>query len=203
MHLMDGVLSAPVLTGGFAIAGALCAWSAMKIRDEEIPRIAVLTAGFFVASLIHFRVGLSSVHLTFHGLVGVVLGRRAPLAFLVGLYLQAALLQHGGFTVLGVNTCIFAIPALIVWPIFRFISNGGEKRRMLAGFICGSIAVLLSGFLWMLVLITTDEDFKQLAYIVFVIHIPLMIIEGIITGFTIQYLSRVQPMLLKGVKKCD
>src|SRR5262249_24058426 len=54
----------------------------------------------------------TSVHLILNGLVGVVLGRRAPLAVAVGLTLQYLLLSHGGLTTLGINTCIVALPAL-------------------------------------------------------------------------------------------
>jgi cobalt/nickel transport system permease protein len=89
-----------------------------RVRDEEIPRIALLTAAFFVASLIHIRVGPTSVHLLLNGLVGVILGRRAGLAIPVGLALQAALLGHGGFSSLGVNACVMTFPALMAGGLF-------------------------------------------------------------------------------------
>ncbi|HZY88254.1 MAG TPA: energy-coupling factor ABC transporter permease, partial [Gemmataceae bacterium] len=79
VHISDGVLTWPWWAGGFAVAGLLALLASWRVRDEEIPRIAVLTAAFFVASLIHVRVGPTSVHLLLNGLVGVVLGRRAPL----------------------------------------------------------------------------------------------------------------------------
>ena len=63
---------------------------------------------------VHVRVGPSSAHLLLNGLIGVVLGRRAVLAILVGLTLQAILFGHGGFLTLGVNTCVMALPALAV-----------------------------------------------------------------------------------------
>src|SRR5215470_13163727 len=104
VHISDGVLAVPWLGGGFALAALLVVIGALYVRDEEIPRIALLTAAFFVASLLHIRVGPTSVHLLLNGLVGAVLGRRAPLAILVGLFLQVALIGHGGFLTLGVNT---------------------------------------------------------------------------------------------------
>ena len=92
----------------------------MAIRDEEIPRIAVIGAAFFVSSQIHIRLGPSvSIHLLLTGLVGVVLGLRAPLAIFVGLVLQAFLLEHGGRLALGVNTCVMTIPALLCWGLFN------------------------------------------------------------------------------------
>src|SRR5205823_13141938 len=118
VHISDGVLTLPWLAGGFALAAVLALLAAYRVRDEEIPRIALLTAAFFVASLIHVRLGPTSVHLLLNGLVGVVLGRRAGLAILVGLTLQAVLLGHGGFTTIGVNACVLTYPALLAGPLF-------------------------------------------------------------------------------------
>src|SRR5579884_4562323 len=101
VHIFDGVLSNPWLAGGFVLAGLLALLAAYRVRDEEIPRIALLSAAFFVATLMHLRLGPTSVHLLLNGLVGVVLGRRAPLAILIGLTLHAVLLGHGGFTTIG------------------------------------------------------------------------------------------------------
>ncbi len=199
MHLMDGVVTAPYIVGGYAAAAGLCAWSAYKIRDEEIPRIAVFTAAFFCASLIHFPVGPTSVHLLFNGLVGVILGRRAIIAFLIGLFLQAALFSHGGFSVIGLNTCIFGIPALMVGYLYHWFLGKKESMRFMAGMVCGALGVLFSGLLLMLILIFCQKDsFRTLAHFIFVAHLPVMMIEGLVTGFTVQFLSKVQPVLLKG-----
>src|SRR5665213_3688535 len=112
VHISDGVLTWPWLAGGFVLAGLLVAAAMVRVRDEEIPRIALMTAAFFVASLIHVPIGPTSVHLLLNGLLGVIVGRRAPLAVLLGLTLQAVLFGHGGFTTIGVNTCVMALPAL-------------------------------------------------------------------------------------------
>src|SRR5205809_294545 len=106
VHISDGVLPPAWQAGGFALAVPLVAIGLWRLADEEIPRLALFTAAFFVASIIHLRVGPTSVHLLLNGLVGVVLGWRAGLAIGVGLLLQATLIGHGGFTALGVNTCV-------------------------------------------------------------------------------------------------
>src|SRR5262249_2936782 len=118
VHISDGVLSWPVLAAGWALAGLLALLAARRIADEDLPRIALLTAAFFVASSIHVKLGPTSVHLLLVGLVGVVLGRRAPLAILIGVTLQAALIPHGGFSTIGVNTCTEALPALLAGWLF-------------------------------------------------------------------------------------
>jgi cobalt/nickel transport system permease protein len=115
---MDGVLTWPWLAGGFVAAGVLAVIGAWRIRDEEIPQVAVMSAAFFVASLIHVRVPPTSVHMLLNGLVGVVLGRRAALAIPIGLVLQVILIGHGGLATLGVNSCDMVIPALLGWMLF-------------------------------------------------------------------------------------
>src|SRR5437588_9406630 len=111
VHISDGVLTGPWLGGGFVLAALLVFFGAWRIRDEEIPQVALLTAAFFVASLVHVRLGPTSVHLLLNGLLGLVLGVRAGLAIPVGLFLQAALIGHGGFMTLGVNSCVLTLPA--------------------------------------------------------------------------------------------
>lgn len=197
MHITDGVLPAGMLAGGYVLGAAFCAWSAVKMRDEEIPRTAVFTAAFFLASLIHFKIAITSVHLLMNGMVGIVLGRRCCLAISIGLFLQAALFGHGGFSVLGVNICLFTIPALCAWQMFEWMKGFSNRYAFITGSICSGTAVLLSGILFMLILQTVGESFWALARIALLAHIPVMFIEAIVTGFTIDFLSRVQPVLLR------
>jgi cobalt/nickel transport system permease protein len=121
VHIADGVLTLPWLVGGFALAGLVAAWGTYRLRDEDIPRVALLAAAFFVASLLHVRLGPTSVHLLLNGLVGVVLGRRAALAIPLGLFLQAAIFVHGGFTTLGVNACVMILPAILSGWLFSLL----------------------------------------------------------------------------------
>ncbi len=119
VHISDNVLTAPWWLGGYALAGLLFFLGSRRLQDEEIPRIALLTAAFFIASLVHVKIPPTSVHLLLNGLVGVLLGWRACLAIPVGLFLQVLLFQHGGFTTLGINTCIMLLPALFSFYLFR------------------------------------------------------------------------------------
>src|SRR5207237_811806 len=57
----------------------------------------------------------------------------------VGLALQAILFGHGGFTTLGVNTCVMALPALIAGQLFVLLHRRGWVRHR---WICsGSVAM--------------------------------------------------------------
>jgi cobalt/nickel transport system permease protein len=121
VHISDGVLTLPWLLLGFAVAAAMIWVGSRRIEDEEIPRIGILAAVFFVASQIHVKVIPTSVHLLLNGLVGIVLGTRSVLAIAVGLLLQAVLLGHGGYTTLGLNCCVIGLPALLARPAFKLL----------------------------------------------------------------------------------
>src|SRR5258708_15430014 len=123
VHIGNNVLTPAWEVGGFALAGVLLVVGAWRLREEEVSRVALLTAVFFIASSIHVRLWPGSVHLLLNGLVGIVLGWRAVPALFVGLLLQAVLLDHGGYTALGVNTCVVTAPAPTAWVLFRLLQR--------------------------------------------------------------------------------
>lgn len=124
VHISDGYLTAPWIIGGAALTILLAFLGSIRLRDEEIPRIALLTAAFFIASLIHIKTGPASVHLLLNGLVGIMLGPRAALAIPIALVLQAVLPPgHGGILAVGVNSCVMTLPALAVWGLFRLMNR--------------------------------------------------------------------------------
>lgn len=146
VHISDNVLHLPWLLAGFAVAAALALVGSWRIRDEEIPQIALLTAVFFVASSIHVPVGPGSVHLLLNGLVGILLGRRACLAIPVALLLQCLLLQHGGLFALGVNSCVMTLPALAAWALFAGLRRWPGWRQPW----CRTLLVTVSSLVWTL-----------------------------------------------------
>ncbi len=145
VHISDGMLQPSWEAAGFVVAALLALYGAWRIRDEEIPRVALLTAAFFVASLIHVPVpGGPRTHLLLGGLLGVVLGRRALLAVPIGLALQAALFGHGGFLSLGVNSVVMGLPALLAAALFAGLRRLPWLRR--PGFRAALVAVSVVAF---------------------------------------------------------
>ena len=196
MHISEGVLSAPVLVSGGVLAAAGTAIGLKKIDYDHLARVGILSATFFVASLVHVPIGPSSVHLIMNGIVGLLLGWTAFPAILVALLLQGVFFQFGGITTLGVNTIIMALPAVICYYLFAPLLHKDRKYLLLAGFGCGFCAVLFGGVVVGLALMFTEENFLKVAVIVFTAHIPVMIIEGMVTAFCVAFLKKVQPAML-------
>jgi cobalt/nickel transport system permease protein len=289
VHIADGVLSWPWLLVGFVLAAALAGAAGVGLvvrvcreHEEEIPRLALLTAAFFVASSLHLKLGPTSVHLLLNGLVGVVLGWRAPLAILIGVTLQALLIPHGGLTTIGVNTCTEAIPALLAGALFGILQRLSWRRHRLfrgvlvgvsafvwggalvfgamvlctnplgaaltahtdaglivavnnlepawlwmlhpavpavlalfavavavfegrmgnapefpLGLLVGGLAVLATTALTGLILLADGADrWHSFVTVVFLAHLPLALLEGLVVGCTVGFLARVKPELL-------
>ncbi|MCP1662407.1 MAG: cobalt transporter CbiM [Methanocalculus sp. MSAO_Arc1] len=209
MHISDGVLPMPVVVAGWIITIILLAatlkW-ASRHGDiaAEIPKLSVMTGAFFVASLIHIDIPPSSAHLILNGLVGIVLGPLSYIALFIGLTLQALLFQHGGITVLGINAMMIGIPALLCYLAF-LTAAGRQVSLPLIGGISGGLGVFLTMCILVLILVISGSEFRAVAGVLAVAHIPIIIIEAIVTGAVIGYLARVKPELLpfqlRGEKK--
>lgn len=199
MHISEGILNAPVLVGGFVGTAVLAAATMRKMDLEEIPKLSVITSVFFVASLIHVPIGVTSVHLILNGLVGVILGWRAFPAIMVGLILQAILFGHGGVTVIGVNSLMMGGGALASYLVWQQRHRFNLKRKeLIFGAIAGATAVAISGIILSLALITTGEAFHAMAGAVLLAHIPIIIIEAGVVGACAEFLNRVKPEILAG-----
>ncbi len=199
MHISEGVLSGTVLLTGGALAAAGTAVGLNKIDYQQVARVGIFSASFFVASLIHIPIGPSSIHLILNGIVGIILGWGAFPAILAALILQAVFFQYGGITTLGVNTIIMALPAVTCYLLFVQILRKKNALLLPTAFVCGFLSVFLSAILAGLALVYTEEGFFVAATTVVAAHFPVMIIEGLVTVFCLTFLNKVRPELLYGV----
>ena len=198
MHISDGILSGPVLISGAGLTVAGTALGLKKLDYDKLPETAVLASVFFVASLIHVKIGPTSMHLVLSGVCGLLLGWVAFPAILVGLTLQAVLFQHGGLTTLGVNTFNMAFPAVIVGFFCRgALRSDNPMKRWIAEFLCGACSILFSAILVALSLILTGRAFIAPAEVALAAHVVVMIVEGILTIFIVEFLRKARPEMLQ------
>jgi cobalt/nickel transport system permease protein len=200
LHISEGILTAPVLLSGAALTVAGTAIGLKKIDYDRIPQVAILSSGFFVASLVHVPIGPSSIHLVLNGLIGIFLGWAAFPAILVGLLLQAILFQYGGLTSLGVNTLNMALPALVCYMLFgQGIKSNNIITSSIASFLCGFGAVFLSSIMVAISLFFTGDQFLTVAKLIVLGNLPIMFIEGIVAFFVVRFLKKVKPEILEVV----
>ena len=128
-HVVDGILSTPVIVAGTAMAAVGIAVGLRRVDGVRLPPVS--RAAFFVASLVHVPLGPSNAHLILNGLLGIVLGLAALPAIFVGLFLQALFFGYGGITVLGVNTIVMGVP---LSSAITCSAPGCDVRKISAGY---------------------------------------------------------------------
>lgn len=202
MHIYEGILAATsegrqVLAAGGLLAVAGTAVGLWQMDYHRIPRAAVLCATFFVISTIHVPIGPTSEHLLLTGLMGLLLGWGAFPVVFVALGLQMVMFSFGGPTTMGVNTLIMAAPAVACHYLFRWpVRSANETFVFAAGAAAGATAVLLGGLLSAGVLSAAGSQFRPFGLAMFLGHLPLAVVEGLVTGSVVVLLRKVRPDLL-------
>ena len=202
MHLSEGVLHTPVLLAGVALAGVGVAVGLRRLESERLPLTALFAAAFFVAGTIHVPVGIGSVHLILNGMAGLFLGWAVFPAFLIALLLQVLFFSFGGFAVLGVNLCVMALPAVAAHYVLRgYLKPGmGPVAKLFAGLGAGIIGVGGAGVLASLVLaLDGGKYYQDLIALLLLSHLPVFVLDGIISYGVISLLSKMYPSALQSI----
>jgi len=203
MHICEGVLSNS--TGGIAVLGAgivlTAAGTAIGLRKmdyERIPQVAVLGSALFVASLIHVPLGPTAVHLVLNGLAGLILGWAVFPALLVALFLQIVFFSFGGLTTLGLNTLTMALPAVACYYLFHpAVRSKSQLLVFSAGFAAGATAIVLAAVLTALALLIAGKEFTTISQTVLLAHVPVAVIEGLVTASVVVFLRKVRAEVLE------
>jgi cobalt/nickel transport system permease protein len=199
VHISDGIIAPWLMGTGWVVSAGLLAFGLSKMKMEDIPKLSVITAAVFVASLIHFQVGPTSVHLVLNGFAGVTLGILSFPCMVVSIIMQVFLFQHGGVTTIGINALNMGVPALIAFLIFRTgmgLNLNFQRKEVLFGAIAGGIAVTLSVTMLAVELLITGSEFTEVTTFIVFAHIPVIIIEAIFTGVMAGFFAKVKPEML-------
>ena len=202
MHLSEGVLHTPVLLAGVALAVVGVAVGLRHLESERLPLTALFAAAFFVAGTIHVPMGIGSVHLILNGMAGLFLGWAVFPAFLIALLLQVLFFSFGGFAVLGVNLCVMALPAVAAHYVLRgcLKPDMGAMAKLFAGLGAGIIGVGGAGALASLVLaLDGGKHYQDLIALLLLSHLPVFVLDGIISYGVISLLSKMYPSALQSI----
>jgi len=202
VHISDGVLDPWLWESGWVITVVILAYALSKMKTEDVPKLSVITAAVFVASLIHMQVGPTSVHFILNGFAGVMLGILAFPCIFVALVLQCFLFGHGGVTTIGTNTVNMGVPALIAYLIFKTgtkldIRPETKNKVTLFGAIAGGLGVAIALLFLATELITTGEEFYETTVLVVTAHLPIIAIEAIFTGVLAGFIATVKPEMFE------
>ncbi|MDK2081430.1 cobalt transporter CbiM [Aliarcobacter butzleri] len=196
MHISDGIISIEVATVSAVVTLAFCVYSFKNLTNEKIALVASMSALFFVTSFIHIPFGVTQIHLMLIGFIGIFLGSLAFISIAIALILQALLLGFGGISSLGANILVMALPAYLVYLIFKLeiLKKLNEKVKF---FLVGFLGVFISSLLLFTVLVFSKDEYLAVAYSIIAVNIPTMILEGIVTMFLLLYIKKSMPKFLK------
>jgi cobalt/nickel transport system permease protein len=201
MHIHEAALSGSaegiaILCAGTVATTAGTALGLRKMEYEQMPQVAIVSSAFFVISLIHVPLGVTSVHLVLSGLMGLILGWAAFPALLIALLLQAVMFGHGGLLALGINTLTMGLPAVVCYYLFRqALTWRHDGLAFSAGVGAGALAILLGALLTASAFWIAGKEFQLVGQAVLGFHFAVAAVEGLVTGSVIVFIRKVRPEL--------
>ena len=214
MHIPDGLMDPTVSAIGWieflVVLGAVLLLAGNRIKEKNLPRVAVLSAGIFVAQMLNFPVGGGTTgHLVGGALFAIIAGPMvAVIGMTVVLLIQALMFGDGGITALGLNALNMAVIAPLtgwgVYTLLKTMTEKGGRSSAASGFVVGAAA-------WASVFVAAAACAAELAVsfavssgaygIAATVSVPAMlgmhavigVGEGIITAGVLAYLWSVLP----------
>jgi cobalt/nickel transport system permease protein len=210
MHMADALLSPAVGGTMWLVSAGAIACCSKKLRRESdeltTPLMGVLGAFLFAAQMINFTIPAtgSSGHLGGGLLLTLLLGPCA--AFLVissVLVVQALFFADGGLLALGCNIFNMGlIPAFIIYPLIyrKLLGNEPTQLRRTGVIMISALAGLQLGP-FCVVLECWFSGVSALPFATFLllmqpIHLAIGIVEGMVTGAVVAFISQARPELL-------
>jgi cobalt/nickel transport system permease protein len=207
MHMADALLS-PVVGGTLwaAAAGAIALCSRRvegDLNDRQVPFMGVLGAFVFAVQMINFTIpGTgSSGHLGGGMILAILLGPAAALITIASvLTVQALFFADGGLLALGCNIFnLGIIPCFIAYPLVfkRLAGSSPTQNRIIGASILSSVLALQLGA-FAVVLETffsgiSALPFRSFALVMQPVHLPIGIVEGVVTAMVVSYVWKIQP----------
>ena len=147
MHIPDGLMAPVVSLVGWieflVVFAAVLLLSGKNIKERSLPRVAILSAGIFVAQMLNFPIGGGTTgHLVGGALFAIISGPTiAIIGMTVVLLIQGLMFGDGGITAMGLNAINMAVIApLTGWGVYSLL-KGLSKRRGAPGKVVGGLVV--------------------------------------------------------------
>lgn len=214
MHIMEGFLPWQWCLLWYIISLPVVAYGIVQIKKitdkhpESKPLLAVSGAFVFVLSSLKLpSVTGSCSHPTGTGLGAVLFGPAvASVLGAIVLVFQALLLAHGGLTTLGANIFSMGIVGpLVALLVYKGVQKAGGSP-LIGVFLAASLADLMTYVTTAIQLSLAFPvpsfalAFNNFMYIFAITQIPLAIAEGLLTVVIFDYIMKLRPDILEGLK---
>jgi len=225
IHLPDGILPLWLWLSGYVVIIVyfflLFLRSKKYILNKKLPLIGILAALMLVSMSIEIIPPV--YHLNLAVLSGIVLGPVFSVSAILVVNIILAFVGHGGFTVIGLNTVIVSIEAILGYWGFKLLYSK-IKKIFLCVFLATFTALFISswsaiGIVYSgthnfnaifeshnhtkehheLTMTELPESFDIKKFILFILAFGSAgwMIESIITAFIVNYIHKVRPDILE------
>lgn len=209
MHIPDGFLTLYVTIPAFIITIIFWAISFKKIKitDQQVPIMGLLTALFFAAMMMNYPIiGGTTAHLLGGASIGLILGPFAGLiSVTIILVLQAFLFGDGGLTTLGANVLNMGIigvfiPCILFLVMNKLFKETGKKLYamiFISAFVGDVLAAIAAGTELGLSTPTFQYGLSIAVPAMAINHSIIGVAEGIVTVVLIGTLLKLRPDVLE------
>jgi cobalt/nickel transport system permease protein len=210
MHIPDGYLTISVIIPTFIITIAFWAISIKKVKltEQQIPIMGLLTALFFAAMMMNYPIlGGTTAHLLGGATIGLILGPFAGcISTTIILVLQAFLFGDGGLTALGANVLNMGIIGIFVPCVIFLVGNKLFKLKTTTSIFATVFISALVGDLIAAVSAGAELGLSQPIFqyglsvavpAMAINHSVIGVAEGIVTVIIIGTLLKLRPDVLE------
>ncbi|MCX7770395.1 MAG: energy-coupling factor ABC transporter permease [Proteobacteria bacterium] len=210
MHISEGILPAKeaiisfLFSLPFVIVGLYNIYRLKKENPLFMPLLGLIGAGIFVISAFPIPVPIAGTcsHPAGTGLGAIILGPFvSTVVACVSLLIQALFMAHGGITTLGANTLTMGVFGSFLGYFSYRICRKLGLNIFLSGFVAGFIADIATyGATAVILALSLSPEFipafKEISLAFVPTQIPLGILEGVITGYSVRYIYIHKPELM-------
>ena len=216
LHIPDGVLPLWLVIAGWACTGILLVFCIYRVRRVEltrkIPLIGIISALMIVCMTL--PVIPFAYHVNLSVVAGIILGPALAFISIFIVDLIIAMFGHGGITVVGLNTVVVGAEAVLGYYLFQMLRllmgsySVGWSSGIAAVFSLILSTTLLVGLLFV-AHVNPDLMIEAGSKVNYELNIGVFIktalallffgwmIEGVITGLVIKYVSGIRPDLIQ------
>jgi len=215
IHLEDGALSPVwVIVWSLVAGGIIAVILFIMNRGTTSPRKLALAAMCTSVGFAIFQINIpvfGGIHLNLTPLIGILVG-----PFLGGLSalminVFSAAVGHGGWGLVGANTLVNIIEVVVAYKAYRLIRSSLSQDRFTSG-LGASICALTLSALAIVAIVTvsglqdsdqTREEIFGNMLVIAAVNIAVGVIEGLITGYVVNFIGRIRPDLLADTEMQD
>jgi cobalt/nickel transport system permease protein len=212
IHLGEGSFPLWALAVWSVLGVALLAAVTYRIRKGGIKTNQIALAGIgAAASFAVFQLNLpiwGGIHMNLTGLVGILAGPLLGTLIALIVNVFSAALGHGAVGLLGANVLVNASEAIVAYYAFRALL-GMDWDIFPASASAATIGLSAGAILMGAIIVVSGVNGSALPRSDLVIAITGMVglnlgvavVEGLLTGFIVQFLASVRPDLVPGVTR--